>query len=43
MTKEELKRKRKYDDILQKYVHLIELGESEEKMILITLRESLKV
>lgn len=31
MTKEELERKEKYDDMLQKYVHMIELGESAEE------------
>lgn len=30
-TKEELERKVKYDDMLQKYVRMIELGESEEE------------
>lgn len=30
-TKEELERKAKYDDMLQKYVRMIELGESEEE------------
>lgn len=29
MTKEELERKEKYDDMLEKYVHIIELGEDE--------------
>lgn len=33
MTKEELERKRKYDDMLQKYVHIIELSEDDSAYI----------
>lgn len=31
MTKDELERKEKYDDMLQKYVRMIKLGESDEE------------